>query len=535
MARTLLIDPELAALIPPLSPMERADLERAIVDAGCAREPIDTWRTRAGLVIVDGHNRYSICRAHGLPYTTRAHAFPDRAAVRAWMFDRQIARRNLSEDQIVMLAAVRGVTTTRGTTLKRERAAALAALDAAAYARVLTGAATIAIAHNDARGPRVRPPRGPSTAPAIPVGHELAGLSTLTGPDGEPRGAWAKTRVAGADDPPHDAVPEGHLIRSTSTMVRGDGTTVVQWISASADEAAREEAIRAAWARHAALYAGLADPSPPPPPPPDADADAPDDMLTLYPLGDPHIGMLAWAPESGDHSDTAIACRDLLACVRLLVRAAEPSARAIVTNLGDFLHAQDDANVTPGHGHMLDVDGRYAKVLDAGHVLLRGIVDATLAKHAHVCVRNLPGNHDPRVSAELAMWLRAVYEREPRVTVEDPYAAHQYDQHGVVLIGWHHGDRTKLAELPAIMAADRPEAWGATRERVWHTGHIHHLTRHESPGCVVESHRTLAGPDAWHAGRYRAARSLVAIGYHARFGEVSRATVNLARVRAALP
>lgn len=373
-----------------------------------------------------------------------------------------------------------------------------------------------------------RPPRGPTDTPHyIPEGHELGGVSTLTGPDGSTRGQWAKTRVAGAEEPPAPAVPEGHLITRTSTMMRGDGSTVVQWISAAADEQAREEAMRAAWARHAELYAGLAEPAPAP-----EHVEA--DMLTLYPLGDPHIGMLAWAPETGDHFDARIACRELLACVRIMVAAAEPSARAIVCNLGDFMHAQDDAAVTPGHGNQLDVDGRYAKVLDAGHVLLRGIVDAALEKHAHVTVRNLPGNHDPRVAAELAMWLRAVYERETRVDVAAPYAAHQYDRHGAVLIGWHHGDRTKPAELPAIMAVDRAKDWGECTERVWHTGHVHHLTRKESPGCVVESHRTIAGPDAWHAGRYRSARSLCAIGYHATFGEVSRATVNLARVRAAL-
>jgi hypothetical protein len=244
--------------------------------------------------------------------------------------------------------------------------------------------------------------------------------------------------------------------------------------------------------------------------------------------------MLAWAPESGDHFDTRIACRELLQCVRMLVLQAPASEHAIVTNLGDMLHAQDDTARTPGHGNVLDTDGRFAKVLDAAHTVLRGIVDAALTRHARVTVRNLPGNHDPRVACELMYWLRAVYEREPRVHVADAFAAHQYDRFGANLFGWHHGDRSKPAELPAIMATDRPEDWGGTTERVWHTGHVHHLTRHESPGCVVETHRTMAGRDAWHAGKYRAGRSLAAITYHAKHGEVTRATVSLARVRAAL-
>jgi hypothetical protein len=244
--------------------------------------------------------------------------------------------------------------------------------------------------------------------------------------------------------------------------------------------------------------------------------------------------MLAWAPESGTNFDTGIACRELLACVVELVSAAPASERAIVCNLGDFLHAQDDTKMTPGHGNKLDVDGRFAKVLEAGHMLLRGIIDAALTKHRHVTVRNLPGNHDPRVAAELAMWLRAVYEKEPRVSVADAYAAHQYDRFGLCLFGWHHGDRSPGVELPGIMAADRASDWGESKFRVWHCGHVHHLSRKESPGCVVETHRTLAAGDAWHAGRYRAGRSLQAITYHREYGETARAMVGIERVRAAL-
>lgn len=371
-----------------------------------------------------------------------------------------------------------------------------------------------------------RPPRGPSASPyVIPEGHELGGLSSLVvNPDGSK--AWHKTRVAGADAPPVP-IPESHHIKRTATFRRGDGTTSGQWVTTDEDAVKREALMREAWARHASLYAGLSAPVLAP-----AVTDA--DLITLYPLGDPHIGMLAWAPETGDHFDTRIACRELLACVRLLVASAPPAERAIVCNLGDFLHAQDDSQKTPGHGHKLDVDDRYAKVLDAGHALLRGIVDAALERHAQVTVRNLPGNHDPRVAAELAMWLRAVYENNPRVTVADPYRAHQYDEFGVNLFGWHHGDRTPGVELPALMAEDMREAWGRCTNCVWHCGHVHHLTRKESPGCVVESHRTMAARDGYHAGRYRAGRSLSAITYHRQFAEHARSTVNLARVRAAL-
>jgi hypothetical protein len=174
-------------------------------------------------------------------------------------------------------------------------------------------------------------------------------------------------------------------------------------------------------------------------------------------------------------------------------------------------------------------------VLDAGHTLLRGLVDYALTKHEHVKIRNLPGNHDPQVSAGLAMWLRAVYEREPRVEVAPASASYQYDRFGLNLFGWAHGDGAKAEALPLIMANDRREDWGATTEHVWHTGHVHHLSTKEYTGCVVETHRTMAGKDHWHASKgYAAKRSLSVIAYHRDYGEVTRNRVGLERVRDAL-
>jgi hypothetical protein len=73
------------------------------------------------------------------------------------------------------------------------------------------------------------------------------------------------------------------------------------------------------------------------------------------------------------------------------------------------------------------------------------------------------------------------------------------------------------------MAADQGEAWGMAEHRHWLTGHIHHSSKLELPGCTVESFRTLASRDAWAtAAGYRAGRDMVAIVYDKGFGEVER-------------
>jgi hypothetical protein len=99
------IDPEFQALIPPLSAAEYAAL-RADIEANGCRDPIAVWR---GLII-DGYNRYHICTELGCAYQQRALDFSDREAVKVWMLTNQLARRNLSPDQQIMLFAMRGAT-----------------------------------------------------------------------------------------------------------------------------------------------------------------------------------------------------------------------------------------------------------------------------------------------------------------------------------------------------------------------------------------------------------------------------------------
>ena len=61
---TLKIDPYFRNLVFPLRKQEYLKLEKSIIDAGCT-EPIVTW----GDVILDGHNRYRICREHHIPFS----------------------------------------------------------------------------------------------------------------------------------------------------------------------------------------------------------------------------------------------------------------------------------------------------------------------------------------------------------------------------------------------------------------------------------------------------------------------------------
>ena len=63
----LTVDPEFRDLIPPLNEEELKLLEESLVADGC-ESPLTVWNG----VIVDGHNRYAICRKHDIPFSNNA-------------------------------------------------------------------------------------------------------------------------------------------------------------------------------------------------------------------------------------------------------------------------------------------------------------------------------------------------------------------------------------------------------------------------------------------------------------------------------
>ena len=167
-----------------------------------------------------------------------------------------------------------------------------------------------------------KPIRGPTRVPHyVPEGHELGGVSRLTDAKGQTQAEWSKTRVAGADEPPVP-IPESFLLDKSSVMRRGDGSTVVEWSSYRRDAVERWDAVKVAIVEHVKEYVRPAKPLRLV----KAGTDA--DLLVVYPLGDPHIGMLAWAQEVGESFDLRIANRELCECMRQLVARSPASSEA---------------------------------------------------------------------------------------------------------------------------------------------------------------------------------------------------------------
>ena len=254
---------------------------------------------------------------------------------------------------------------------------------------------------------------------------------------------------------------------------------------------------------------------------------AEEDLLAVYPIGDQHVGLFSWHEETGEDFDIKEVERVLAGAIDALAATTESAGTALLLNLGDYFHNDNNTNQTPASGNALDVDTRFAKILRVGTMMLRHAIHRLLQRHRKVVVWNMPGNHDPTASIFLSLCLRAYFENNPRVDVCISPNPYKYLRFGKVMIGSHHGHGAKQEELPGIMAADQSEDWGKTKYRYFYTGHIHHRKAfaREFTGCEVESFNTLAAKDAWHNMEgYRAQRNMKSIVHHREFGEWQRNT-----------
>lgn len=89
----LQINETIKKIIPPLSSEELRILENNIIRDGC-REPICVWKN----TIVDGHNRYSICTKHKIPFDIQEMEFNSFEEMEDWVCVNQLGRRNISEE-----------------------------------------------------------------------------------------------------------------------------------------------------------------------------------------------------------------------------------------------------------------------------------------------------------------------------------------------------------------------------------------------------------------------------------------------------
>lgn len=252
-----------------------------------------------------------------------------------------------------------------------------------------------------------------------------------------------------------------------------------------------------------------------------------ENLATWYRVGDHHMGMLSWRPETGASYDLSIGEALLTKAFQRLVAVTPKCDTGGIYFSGDFAHYDSQQPVTPKNRNLLDADSRWRKMVRAVIRVMRTQIDMVALWHKTVHIEIMPGNHDPFLMTVLAEALAVYYEKNPRIIINTDASPYHYHRFGNCLIGFTHGDLCKPEKLPGIMTVDRAKDWGETQHRFWWTGHTHQEVARDFPGVSWESCRILPPVDAWaHGAGYRSTRGMSAVVLDHEFGWQSRHDVN---------
>ena len=309
-----------------------------------------------------------------------------------------------------------------------------------------------------------------------------------------------------------------YVVKGVSTYFDADGNQKAQWVKTRIDDELRAKAQIAAAAAMAADLPRLE--------PVKFVGSSIAALCNLYTFTDYHLNALCWHKEGGANWDLNISEATGEAAIMAMLEQSPRAKKAIVNIQGDLMHTDGLTPVTPGHGHVLDADGRFSKAAAVSVRLIRRMVALALERHEEVHLIICEGNHDESSAVWLRVMFAALYELEPRVTVNDSELPYYVHQHGKIMLAFHHGHKVKNEALPMLFAAQFAPMWGATTKRYAHCGHRHHADEKEYSGMLVTQHPTLAARDAYAArGGWISERAAQSITYHEEYGQVARTIV----------
>lgn len=226
------------------------------------------------------------------------------------------------------------------------------------------------------------------------------------------------------------------------------------------------------------------------------------------PTGDPyglvmgpfdlHFGKYAWSGDTGNTYNRQIAAENLIKSTKSILSDLKYSNidKIFIPVGSDFYHC-DTIGGTTTRGTPQDLDGTTVQIMVEGNRLMIEFIDI-LRQVADVELILAAGNHDYILSHQLLEVLGAHYRNTPGVVVTKCYQFRQYTMYGNTLIGFTHGDETKLTELPGLMSKEAKHLWAEAEHHAVFTGHLHHEMVKDINGVKIYQMPSLAGTDRWH-------------------------------------
>jgi hypothetical protein len=227
-------------------------------------------------------------------------------------------------------------------------------------------------------------------------------------------------------------------------------------------------------------------------------------IMHLIEILDAHLGMMSWAPETGNDWDLNLALQEYKRAFYALLLETPKDCERIVVRFGDDLLHYDkliDGKVpTTFKGTPQDIDSRYPKLYSAVAHMLMDLVLEALRMAPRVDVVMVPGNHDKQSVFTLGELLDARFCNDDRVTVDKEAKEFKTYRWGANLLGFHHGtggDR-EFKALPDVLKQKARKAWGECHYVEIHTGDKHHEFSLDNRMVLCRKLKALCPNDAWH-------------------------------------
>lgn len=232
----------------------------------------------------------------------------------------------------------------------------------------------------------------------------------------------------------------------------------------------------------------------------------PSGKLFVPNIFDLHIGKLADVDETGGDYNYKIAVeRFNNALDDLIQKTKDFRPERIMFPLGNDLFNSDKskpfAQTTGGTPQQDDI--RWQKMFVIGRQLIASAI-TKLSLIAPVDVVTVFSNHDHERVFYLGEVMDALFQDNPRVTINNSPRVRKYYRWGNCLIGLAHGHNEKMNELPMIMAREAKEMWAECTYFEWLLGHLHHKSSYltqrtkDYNGVVITHLSSLSEADAWH-------------------------------------
>jgi|GEM_PF-2472327 len=252
-------------------------------------------------------------------------------------------------------------------------------------------------------------------------------------------------------------------------------------------------------------------------------------ILLVVGITDHHFGLYCWAAETGLNYDLSIARMLYVDAFKQLIDTAMMWGDVVEVWFpigSDLFHINNPDNMTPSHGHVLDVDSRLAKVVGTCKVALTEAIAYAAKKVPLVKGFWVPGNHDPETSFFMSLILEEKFSEVDHVHIDTSPKGRSFTKFGKQALMFTHGDKESPRDYPGVFMAEVPELVGSCKYFEVLTGHKHKeeirvWTDTSTHGMVVaRTLPSLISRDKYHyeRGYIGTPRSAMGLVYDAEYG-----------------